>query len=140
MKNLIILFILLITLSSFFWKEKEEPAKSILCKRCDSATFILKNVSKHELKRIRAIIKGKNVEFFNIKPNSETPAFKVCLGWIDHYRFAVYKDNLEDKETIEPSQYYAQISKEKIEQGTYVYYIGYDKEDVLEISLKKIKP
>jgi hypothetical protein len=105
---------------------------------CDSVNIIFKNGSASEIMLVHAVIKSKEVAFKNVKAGAQTPSFKICASDPELFRFSVFKDDPEDKDSIEPMDYFEQVSEEKLISGTYQYTIAYDKSGLLKISLKKL--
>ena len=89
----------------------------------DSAIISLRNNSKFVFYEYKAIIGGHFIGGTNLKPG-KTKAFRIPLPVDNLYRFVVYTDRKhQDRHSIEPMDYFDQVSTLKIEKGTYTYVI-----------------
>jgi len=95
----------------------------------DSATIIIKNVSKYMFTKYLVAIKGQTTGGVNLKPG-QSSKFKIATSDNKVYRFTVYLDKkCQDKYDIPPMDYFAQVSEMEISVGTYTYLIDIDKKD-----------
>jgi hypothetical protein len=106
----------------------------------DSATIIIKNVSKYMFTKYLVAIKGQTTGGLNLKPG-QISKFKIANSDDKTYRFTVYLDKqYKDKYDIPPMDYFAQVNEMEISVGTYTYLIDIDKKDVaLLVKLVKTK-
>ena len=104
----------------------------------DSATIIIKNVSSQKFYEYRAAIKGQIIEGRNLK-SGQSNKFKVAVNENNIFRFTIYLDKKHQKKySIEPIDYFSQVSEMKINSGRYEYLIDIDKkDDSLSIKLTK---
>ena len=105
----------------------------------DSVTIIIENVSKFKFEQYLAVINGHTISGKTLMPG-KSATFKIPLAGKDLYRFTIYLDRKkEDKYSIEPLDYYSQISDLEITKGTYKYSIDIKERDApLSIKLEKI--
>ncbi|MDX2174255.1 MAG: hypothetical protein SFY56_14225 [Bacteroidota bacterium] len=104
----------------------------------DSATIIIKNVSKYMFTKYLVAIKGQATGGLNLKPG-QISKFKIANSDSKVYRFTVYVDKqCKDKYDIPPIDYFAQVNEVEISVGTYTYLIDIDKKD-LALLVKLVK-
>lgn len=104
----------------------------------DSATIIIKNVSKYKFTKYLVAIKGQTIGGLNLK-SGQSRQFKIAVTDSKLYRFTVYLDkNYQDKFDIPPMDYFSQVSETEIKKGTYTYLIDIDKKDAALI-IKLVK-
>jgi hypothetical protein len=119
MKRLLVIIIILISQSVLFGQTQQ-----------DSATIIIKNVSKYKFTKYLVAIKGQTAGGLNLKPG-QSSKFKIANSDNKLYRFTVYLDKqCQDKYDIPPIDYFSQVSEMEINAGTYTYLIDIDKKDV----------
>ncbi len=97
--------------------------------QADSAIIIIKNISKSKFCEYQASIQGEFIFGKNLKPgNSEK--YKIAIKESKLYKFMVCLDSkCQQKYTIQPMDYFSQVSEIKISKGTYTYLIDIDKKD-----------
>jgi hypothetical protein len=105
----------------------------------DSVTIIIENVGSVQFKEYLAVVKGQLIGGQDLQPG-QSARFKISLSNSNVYRFVIYLDkNHKEKYSIEPMDYFAQVSDMQIIGGSYKYIIGLDnKEGGLSIKLVQV--
>ncbi len=130
-KQLFIVILLLGQLVTFGQKLRRHP---------DSVIVIFKNASQKDFIEYRAVINGQTISGRNLQ-TGDSIHFKIAIKGTNVYRFTIYTDkDLQQKYSIEPIDYFDQVSKLKIKSGEYQYFINInEKGGYLDIKLKKNK-
>ncbi|MCC6369554.1 MAG: hypothetical protein IT236_00975 [Bacteroidia bacterium] len=104
----------------------------------DSATVIIKNISHKKITFYMASIKGYTIGGKKLKP-SKSHEFKIPLTGSNLFRFNIYTDRKrQNRYSVEPMDYFEQVSEMKIEAGTYLYEIDLN-EDASSLNIKLTK-
>lgn len=130
-RQLIIIFLLATKLLSF---------GQTINKLDSSVTIIIKNNSKSVFYDYLAVVKGQTIGGKNLE-SGQSAKFKIKLVDSKLYRFLIYLDKgHQEKYSIEPIDYFSQVSELKIETGVYTYCININnKVNGLDIKLSKTK-
>ncbi len=102
---------------------------NLIISQSDSATIILKNTSHNIFTKYIVVIQGQLLGGEKLKPN-ESSSYRIKISDNKIYRFCIYIDKkTENKYSIEPFDYYNQVSELKIEKGEYTYFINVIKKE-----------